>query len=454
MKPQLSVSPGYVINCLFCKKEGRIFSKAALFASIFSLFLIPAIAQLSLTGELRPRIEYRHGYKTLMNTGQTGAVFISQRTRLNLAYKTEKFKTMISLQDVHVWGSQQQTNAISGQTSLFEAWGEYYITKKFSVKAGRQVLSYDDQRILGSGDWSQQARSHDLMMLKFTDSTFIAHAGFAYNQNGESNTGVAYSSTSGYKQLHFLWLNKHFRSFVISFLALNNGYQSPVSVHSTRFNQTIGTHTQFKKRKFFAAINFYFQTGHDNSTGTEGKIRKVNALLAGAEADYAIVESFSVGAGYERQTGQSQTDTTSAYKNVNHAFNPFYGTNHKFNGNMDYFYNGNHISSVGLQDAFCRMNYKSEKWWAGFETHLFVAAREVLDNSELNLNGSVAAMNKQLGTEIDFTFYYTLSKNASVQAGYSQMFATKTMEALKGGDHNLTQNWAYVMIVLKPDFLN
>ncbi len=32
------------------------------------------------------------------------------------------------------------------------------------------------------------------------------------------------------------------------------------------------------------------------------------------------------------------------------AFTPLYGTNHKFNGWMDYFYVGNHGSSIGLQD--------------------------------------------------------------------------------------------------------
>ena len=35
----------------------------------------------------------------------------------------------------------------------------------------------------------------------------------------------------------------------------------------------------------------------------------------------------------------------------NNSFTPFYGTNHKFNGHMDYFYVGNHIGNVGLREG-------------------------------------------------------------------------------------------------------
>jgi hypothetical protein len=36
--------------------------------------------------------------------------------------------------------------------------------------------------------------------------------------------------------------------------------------------------------------------------------------------------------------------------------------------------------------------------------------------------------------------------------GYSQIFGSKTIEILKGGDRTATSNWVWAMIVIKPSF--
>jgi hypothetical protein len=74
--------------------------------------------------------------------------------------------------------------------------------------------------------------------------------------------------------------------------------------------------------------------------------------------------------------------------------------------------------------------------------HFFSAAANVFDGSE--------KMESNLGTEIDLTFGYQLSKNIILNAGYSKMFATDTMEILKGGDKEENNSWAWVMITFKP----
>ena len=43
-------------------------------------------AQLDVNAVLRPRTEYRHGYKTLVGGSDDPAFFTSQRTRLNVAW--------------------------------------------------------------------------------------------------------------------------------------------------------------------------------------------------------------------------------------------------------------------------------------------------------------------------------------------------------------------------------
>jgi hypothetical protein len=59
-------------------------------------------------------------------------------------------------------------------------------------------------------------------------------------------------------------------------------------------------------------------------------------------------------------------------------------------------------------------------------------------------------MSKGLGTEIDLFFSFKLTKGVSFKGGYSQMFASETMEAVKGGSGSETNNWAYAMILFKP----
>lgn len=435
------------------KKSGLIV--AALFSSA------TVLAQMTLTGEIRPRFEYRHGYQLPADTLQKSAQFLQQRTRLSFGYKTDKYKIRITLQDVRVWGSQSQLNSYDVNTfGIHEGWAEYNFTKKISMKLGRQELSYDDQRIIGAVDWTQQGRSHDAFVLKFTDSTFAAHAGFAYNQDKVTSSAANYTVAGSYKEMQYIWLNKQIKSLNISLLALNVGQQSPVSINSTRYITTAGTRMEYKTKPLFAGLNFYYQAGDDVTLNSKAEPKKVNALLAGFDMGYTLKEKFTIGLGYEYQSGQSQTDTSKAYKDVNHAFNPVFGTNHKFNGYMDYFYVGNHLNNVGLQDIIFRLKYKTEKWNVALDAHEFMAAADVLDSKELAKTGNYTAMNSTLGTELDLTFGYTLPGGINVVAGYSHFLPTETLGVIKNvknwqgnGRTDQTSNWAYVMITFKPDFM-
>src|SRR6187402_3530399 len=120
------------------------------------LFLLGVIStemqaqELDVNLQIRPRFEYRNGYKTLLPYGQKGTSQISQRSRLNFDYKQDELKVKLTLQNTRTWGdvvpaSTTDKNGIA----VFEAWAQYNFTEKWSAKLGRQVLSYDNQRILG-----------------------------------------------------------------------------------------------------------------------------------------------------------------------------------------------------------------------------------------------------------------------------------------------------------------
>jgi hypothetical protein len=60
-------------------------------------------------------------------------------------------------------------------------------------------------------------------------------------------------------------------------------------------------------------------------------------------------------------------------------------------------------------------------------------------------------MDKYLGTEIDFSGNLKLSKSVTISLGYSQMFGTESLQNLRGGDRDATQNWARASVHFHPN---
>ena len=401
---------------------------------IIGLISVQTFAQLTLTGEFRPRTEFRNGFKTLNPSDVDPALFTSQRLRLNTKYATEKYTFFVSLQDVRVWGDVKQLNtADNNGLAVHEAWGLVNFDG-MSLKAGRQEIVYDDQRMFGSVGWAQQARSHDALLLSF-GKTFKLDLGLAFNQNGEMVSGNTYTVAGNYKAMQYAWFNKKWDALSLSVLFLNNGLQYVDDANATndevRYSQTLGTHLKFKvAENLNAAANLYVQAGNDVLD------RDVNAFLVGLDLGYKASDNWNFGLGFEMQSGNDFDGDASENK----AFTPFYGTNHKFNGFMDYFYVGNHMNSTGLVDVFAKVATKlSEKSNLSLFVHNFTSYAEVAQG-----------VDKQLGTELDLVYSYKLAKDISLAAGYSQMFASEGMEYLKNNFDGNSNNWAWLMLTIKP----
>lgn len=420
--------------------------KVIIFFCFLSLgFYNQTFSQFVLSGEITPRTELSHGYGTLANPDQDNSLFTAQRTRLNFLYTAEKVKTGLVLQDVRSWGNQPQlVQNEDFAASVHEAWAEVNFTKSLSLKAGRQELVYDDSRMLGNVGWAHQARSHDLALFKF-DKGLKIHLGFAYNENMDRATNL-YGVDGNYKAMQFLWLNKSFGDLSVSFLALNNGTEKLAhdSLSSApEYSQTIGPRLVYKKGKVNLAGTYYQQMG--KSGGAD-----VAANYFHVEGAYQLLENLNVKVGYEHLSGNDQTKDPDEQK----AFSPLYGTNHKFNGFMDYFYVGkpgkNHFNSVGLNDIYLNLTTKIKKVSVAAYVHLFSTAADLAD-------ATGKAMDAALGTEIDLVCAYKLNDISTIKAGYSHMLATQTMETLKEsvpGAKDEMNNWAWIMLSVTPTFLN
>ena len=412
-------------------------SKKIISTILFAIITTLLTAQtFNLSAEIRPRYENKHGYKTLQVTNADGANFISQRTRLNFGYKNEKLSMYVSLQDVRVWGDVGTISNDGTSNALHEAWAEAILSDKVSLKIGRQEITYDDHRIFGSVGWAQKARSHDAFIFKFTpNNKNRIDIGIAINEINEDGVDDLYSIQ--HKSFQYVWYHTKFNQLGVSFLALNTGYEY-IDISSgdqtIDYMQTIGPRITYKKNKINANIATYFQTGKKNDAN-------LSALYYSGNFGYKVNENFTLGIGYEYLSGKNQDDSSADIK----SFAPLFGTNHKFNGWMDYFYVGNHGGSVGLSDINVTVAYKKNKFSAKIIPHFFSTAADVYNGSD--------KMEAKLGTEIDVTFGYKIAKDITLTAGYSQMFATDTMEQLKGGGKDETNSWSWIMFTFKPKFL-
>jgi hypothetical protein len=460
-------------------------SKSILLGLAITLFGYNAAnAQLTATGQFRPRAEFRDGYSTLQAKDAETAIFTSQRTRLNVGFTGYRFKFFVAIQDVRVWGQDastinRTTTAENNGIQLHEAWGEIMLNdtvstiQNLSLKIGRQEISYDDQKVIGGLDWLQQARYHDAIVLKYFNKGWTADFGAAFNQNKELLAGTIYNgvpaATSGYtagtnglgtnyKSLEYAYIAKKFFFGDISFLFLSDNFNKYTNVTAgtpavtTKVNEqgiwtrnTTGFYYNInatRKLKFEGSL--YHQFGHDKNG------RSLSSDLTSITATLQVGRKLFVGPGVDYLSGNDGTKAVTA-TSENNQFDPLYGTPHKFWGTMDYFYASSGFGAQGLLNYFLKAKYNLKDNLTLFaDIHCFESANSLS-------NGAGGKQTSYLGTELDLKMSYNMTKMINIEAGYSFMQATNSMASAQVknvANANLTPQWAYVMVNIKPNFLN
>jgi hypothetical protein len=211
---------------------------------------------------------------------------------------------------------------------------------------------------------------------------------------------------------------------------------------SVRMSQTIGLpRVKYKFENDFSISAFaYYQMGNDiankkyNAYDVSLLCTKVFFLDAEKKA------SFKSTIGVEMLSGTNSNNK----EEINNSFTPMYGTNHLHNGYMDFFFVGGRFeNSVGLNDIYLQLRYdKNKKWFLGLDIHNFSSNASVYKGSEL-LSG-------KFGNEIDLTYGVVFNEDISLQVGYSQMFSSATFKYLQATNAANSQNWMYVMLVIRP----
>ena len=391
----------------------------------------------SISAQLRSRGEYRNGALFPRNEGERPATFINNRARISMDFQRSNLELKLSGQHVGVWGQDPQVDK-NGRFMLNEAWAKLYFNNGFFAQLGRQALSYDDERILGGLDWNVSGRYHDVLKLGYADKINTLHLMLALNQNDEKIKGGSFYETGGqpYKNMQTLWYhygNKE-NPFGISLLAMNLGLQyGSEEDSSNKYMQTFGTYLTYIANGWDIKGSFYYQTGKNKSN------KEVSAFMGSLFAGFKIDSKWSLGVGSDYLSGNKQDDTKQK------AFDPLYGTHHKFYGTMDYFYASSFANGLnpGLWDNQLAIFYKpSKKVDLSLNYHYFLTANEVVVSNE--------RIDKGLGSEFDFQVNWSIMPDVKLMAGYSFMLGSKSMDVVKGGYHKSWQDWGWVSINITP----
>lgn len=416
--------------------------------SLFILTLattFTATSQLSVTGEVRPRSEAYSGNNTrLRNSGEAIGVATQQRTRLYFDYKGEEgVRLVFSPQVIHFWGQMPQAYDLlgdgtqggnEGTFSVFEAYAEYKASDLYTLKVGRQAISYGDQRWFGALGWAATGRAHDAFVNKFTFGDVKLDVGAALSSTkhiqGVDSTAIA-SVRAGYKSMQFFWLTIPSGDFKIQAMATNvTGVETLTATDVTYANTaTFGILPSYSNGDLAINASYYIQSGKNRSSSL------LAADLTYKGLGFPVTLGADIVSGDDINSGDSET-----------WLQPF-GTNHKFYGFMDFFYVGE-TPSFGLNDFYIKSVGKT-----GEKSKIIGFVHLLSTNQDFTSPTDGAVVGGSLGTEIDLIYDLNVAKGFNFKLGYSTIFANELFEEYKSGSADEFNMWAWMQLTFKPKFM-
>lgn len=373
------------------------------------------------------------------------ANFVLGRSRLIVGFEKSYLSTRVDLRQTGIWGQAGGTSF-----NIYEAWAKLHARNGLFLQAGRQSLSYDDERIIGPNDWAMDGTSHDALKLGFEGSGHKAHLILAYNQNEENMTNGTSYYTGGalpYKTMQTAWY--HFdlptAPLGLSLLMMNIGMQAglPGNNDHIEWQQIYGGYLKYAPSQWSLEASYYRQGGRDENH------MPIKAWMASILAQWQPRNSLGFKAGFDYLSGDdyfvvSQQGNIGLIKHDTlKGFTSVFGSHHQFYGAMDFFYVSTFVYgfSPGLQNAFVGTHFQP------------------LSNISVNLDYHYLAMSTRLkdidmdmtlGHEFELEAAWQIKPDIALSLGFSYMIGTKTMERLKRASTDGSLRWVWLSLNVTP----
>lgn len=412
-------------------------------AAMTAAIAVPAMAEITLSGQLRERGEYRNNATMaapVAGTDFNDAVadsrnYWAQRLRLTANAKaTDDVSVKATLQDTRIWGSGLITQA-GAFLSIHEGYLNVtnFLGQPITLRAGRQELAYGDERLIGAFGWSNYGRAFD--GFKFMYSTDAVNVD-AFAMNITENTGVSTNSTTGATTLSGLDNDRKLYGVYATLKQLipNNSLDvyilddNDLSTDITRY--TIGARLKGSVAGLDYTVEVPWQTGTDGEAAPGGTEVDLTGWALAVKGSYAIPGApmgLKVGAEYDLATGDDPATATE-----NEAFNQLFPTNHDKFGIGDFTPATNTWSNI-------------QAWNINASADATPAAKLYVAYWSYSVDEPAVGAPDDLGTEIDLIGTYKYNSALSIEAGFSRfMPGDATVASTVPQD---PADWAYLQLL-------
>jgi len=392
--------------------------------------------------EFRPRTELRRGFRGLPAEDSEWAFLTTHRARINLDYERPGFLVHTALQDVRLWGQEDTRNA-RGWAQFFEAYVQPDFSETWSVRVGRQMITYDNERLFARNNWRQAGGQHDAVRFMHRRDGFEMDFIGAFNQSQSRRFGTAYAPDFDfYKVLlaHFLTVDLS-EEVELTLINFGDGYQEPVNQDDTFFKWTNGGRLRYTQSNFMLTGAAYYQHGKV-ATGADH-----NAYYLEAEGEWQPTDRYRLKLGVQILSGDANPND-----NESRGFLTQYAAFHRHNGQLDFTERLVRTrQNEGVQNPYFVQDFWfGEKCQFSWENHLLATEAQLTIQS----GGTELELDKLYAWENDFRFFYQANEYTRIELAYMLLISGDTVGFLPigaGGDPDELSQFAYVQVTWTPE---
>jgi Alginate export len=398
---------------------------------------------LSLPGWLRIGGEYGNRLESPTGIGFSSAkdFYLLDRLRVHVGIQPKEWLQLFGeAQDARIFFNHHSPNAnpFEDTWTLWQAYAQVGSSAAGcgDVLAGRQVLIFGDERVIGPSNWLNVGRTFNVARIDIHPPGYnvsVFAASVVPGDNSDLHNALPGNNLYGvYGSFQNLIASATLEPYVLWRLAPQNT-ALPETVGRGHLNEvTIGLHA-----KGTLPVNFDYDTELDGQTGSLG------AYSIGAWAGYVgIGKTFPKFAAAPRVflEGNYASGTKNPAGRDWNTFDQIYPSNHDKYGFADLVGRRNLVQfRVGLEEQ------PTKKWKLkqAFEGYWLATANDNFYGS----SGAIAVpahpgASRHIGNELDLVAEYQLNKGLSFGFGYARMFAGQFLKTTTPG-HDYGYPYAY-----------
>lgn len=393
--------------------------------------------------EDQTRFEYRENNFDFNNSlrADTDDAWLLNRARISLQLQPMSWLTFYAQgQDAREIGSERaDLPGLLGaegdnRFDLRQAYVEIGDGKSFplTLKVGRQVLLYGDQRLIGPLEWSNISRTFDAIKMRYNGSDGLWVDAFVSSVVVIDRFGMDDSD----KDSIFSGLYAHIPTLGIQDTELYALYFDDTNRNDHFL--TLGTHWKSTPGKLGP---WDYETEFVVQTGTAGG-SDLRAFASYVEAGYTFQQAWKPRIGLEYSYGSGDGNATDGKQG---AFQNLFPTNHPHYGFMDAF------SWSNIHDVAMHLSAKpTSKLTTSLDLHFFwlddTADTWRRANASAVVRPANDAASNYAGSELDLLATYAAHANFSITFGYSHFFAGENLNATGASSD---ADFVYVMTGIK-----